>query len=597
MLHVARSKAPPYPKTGVYFRHTMQPTSPFPCLACLLLTATSLPTALRAAQETELKDDTGKTIIRYLVEAPPNIAPPGTTDPARQVGLFLCFPEHDTPTGADLFPVRQSLWRQGITDGYVLLAGAPQGRKFGPADHEPIEKLIAWAKKTYPINSRRIYMYGKGEGGKISAEFTVTHSHLVTAAITYSWGWWLMPSELQEPLDPLNSAPEIYMNLGLRDLAHHITTVRDAYTRVKAKGYHVIYREFEEMGARSYYPPSNDDAIAWATRLRNKTIAPSPEELKLLQPPAAAASTGGFFPALALVGGAPVGVVLQKLFDSQDANLRATAAETCSHGLFGEATVAALAKKVADPSPKVRQAAIRALGVNANWRSPAAQQALIQLATDKGADPSDRLSAVDALGQAVKLQVKGVRQDPPMFQALVSLAGDKDEPVRSTASVILAPLYQPGDGNPPRRAPAGGWQQWLDEITAKEAGYLKDYEVCAGGKSSQEAKEPVDLFCLGGASLLRRDPVSAFQYTLQAAERGYVPAQAAVGMLYANGKGVQQNYAEAGKWWVKAAEGGHLLAANHASMLYRNGEGVSRDATVSNKWAKFVADRTSNTTR
>jgi TPR repeat protein len=564
----------------------MQPKSSLPWLACFLLTAGSL----RAAEETELKDDTGKTIIRYVVEVPPGIAPAGTTDPARQVGLFLCFPEHDTPTGADLFPVRQSLWRQGLSNDYVLLAGAPQGRKFGPADHQPIEKLIAWATKSYPINPRRIYMYGKGEGGKISAEFAATHPHLITAAITYSWGWWLMPSELKEPLDPLNSAPEIYMNLGLRDLAHHITTVRDAYTRVKAKGYHVIYREFEDMGARSYYPRSNDDAIAWATRLRNKNLAPSAEELKLLQTPIG--STGGFFPALALVGGAPAGAVLQKLFDSKNVEIRAAAAETCSHGLFGEATVAALAKRLADPAAKVRQAAIRALALNANWRSPAAQQALIRLATDKAADAGDRLSAVDALGQAVKLQVKGVRQDPPMFQALVSLLADKDEPVRSTASVILAPIYQPGDGTPPRKAPAGGWQQWLDEIAAKEAGYLKDYEVCGAGKSGHEAKEPVDLFCQGGA-LLPKDPVSAFQYTLQAAEQGYVPAQAAVGMLYANGKGVQQNYAEAGKWWVKAAEGGHLLAANSASMLYRNGEGVPRDATVANKWAKVVAERSS----
>ena len=56
------------------------------------------------------------------------------------------------------------------------------------------------------------------------------------------------------------------MNLGLRDLATHLTTVRDTYPRVKAKGYHVIYREFEDMGSRSYYPPSNDDSIAWATR-------------------------------------------------------------------------------------------------------------------------------------------------------------------------------------------------------------------------------------------------------------------------------------------------------------------------------------------
>ena len=93
-------------------------------------------------------------------------------------------------------------------------------------------------------------MYGKGEGGKISGEFATMHPDLVTAGITYSWGWWKMPSELTEAIDPLRSAPEFYMVLGLRDLSYHLTTVRDTYARVNAKGYHVIYREFEDLGAR-----------------------------------------------------------------------------------------------------------------------------------------------------------------------------------------------------------------------------------------------------------------------------------------------------------------------------------------------------------
>src|ERR1700741_3674914 len=86
------------------------------------------------APENELKDETGKTIIKYVVEAPPGIAPAGVTDPTKQVGLILCSQEHDTPTGNDLFPVRQSLLRQGLLDRFVLIAPAPQGRKFGPAD-------------------------------------------------------------------------------------------------------------------------------------------------------------------------------------------------------------------------------------------------------------------------------------------------------------------------------------------------------------------------------------------------------------------------------------------------------------------------------
>jgi TPR repeat protein len=79
---------------------------------------------------------------------------------------------------------------------------------------------------------------------------------------------------------------------------------------------------------------------------------------------------------------------------------------------------------------------------------------------------------------------------------------------------------------------------------------------------------------MGGSALLgkkfdtgeavKTDPAAAFQYTMQAAEKGYVPAEAALGMLYANGKGVEQNYGESKKWFVKAAEGGHKLAAESA---------------------------------
>ena len=38
---------------------------------------------LGAAQETELKDETGKTILKYVIEVPPGIAAPGTVDLAR----------------------------------------------------------------------------------------------------------------------------------------------------------------------------------------------------------------------------------------------------------------------------------------------------------------------------------------------------------------------------------------------------------------------------------------------------------------------------------------------------------------------------------
>jgi TPR repeat protein len=567
----------------------------FRCLSALLLTAGCYVTTVRAAQETELKDETGRTIVRYIVEAPDDVAPPGTTEPARQVGVIFCFQEHTSPPGADIFPVRESLRRLGLSDGYVLLAIRAQSPRggLGKADYEPIQKLLAWAKKNYPVNPRRVYMYGKGSGGYVAGEFTMLYPNLITAGISYSWGWWSMPSEIDKPLDMANSAPEFYLVLGMRDFTHHITTVRDTYERVKNKGYRIIYREFEELGDRSYHPTSNDDALRWATRLRNKNIPASPEEVSLLK----AFSTGtppgpvsGYYPTLALVGGAPAGAVLEKLFLSADAYVRAAAAETCNHGIFGESTTAALGKLLADRSPRVRNAAYRAMASYANWRSQAAQQILIQRATDKSLDVDARIAAADALAQAVKLQASGVQQDPPMFKALIQLLSDENEPVRAVAFLALAPIreYIVGGSNAGQFPPTGGWQKWLDRITAEQAGDLMYYHVCEPAVSGHTGTEAVDLFCAGGA-LVSKNPAEAFRMTLNAAQAGYVPAQEVVGMMYAVGKGVQQDYREAGKWFLTAAEAGNTRAATNYVGSLRSGMGNLRtDPELSARWSKFL---------
>ena len=302
-----------------------------------------------AAQETELKDETGKTIIKYVIEVPQGIAPAGTTDPAKQVGLILCSQEHDNPTGNDIFPGRQSLLRQGLLDQYVLLAPAPQGRKFGPDDHEPIEKLIAWAKKTYPINPRRVYMYGKGEGSKISMEFTMMHPNIVTAAIGYSWGAWLMPSEMKEPLDFVNSAPEIYLTLGRRDLANHLSCVRDAYLRdcrqrdttssiassTSSATAPIIRRA---MTTRSAGRPGCGTRTS---RLRRKR--PSCSRLSTARRPRRWTATIRRWRWSAARRPAQS---CKSCSNRRTPNVRAAAAETCRHGIFGDATTAALAKLV-----------------------------------------------------------------------------------------------------------------------------------------------------------------------------------------------------------------------------------------------------------
>lgn len=558
-----------------------------PALASLLLSGIVLQAA-PPAEPSLLKDSAGNSIIRYVVEPPSSPAPANTTDPARQLGLILCFPEHDRPVGDEIYPVREALERLGLRDRFVLLAGGPRERKFGPIDHEPIALLIEWAKKTYPINPRRVYMYGKGEGGKISGELAMFHPGVITAAISYSWSWWNMPAEIHKPIDFLNAAPEFYMVLGLRDLSYHLTNVRDGFSRVNAKGYHVIYREFEELGARTYHPPSNDDALAWATRLRNKNLPLSPEEQKLLQSPQI---HGGYYPSLALVGGAPAGEVLRQLLASPDPTVRAAAAATFQYAIFSEPANAALGARLSDPSPKVRRAATRALALHANWRSEAAQSALVQFLANpsSASDPAARVPVASAIVEAARFQIKGARQDPALFKSLIAMLDDPDEEIRTIANNTLMPIRDRefrGDlGRPERKAPEGGWTAWLNEITARAAAYRRDYASCPHPEDAAAT-----LFCQG-AAFLSTDPAKAFDLTRQAAEQGYHPAEAMLGILFVTGKGVEQNNPEGAKWLAKAADSGDTNAAFNAMMLYQGSPGLKKDAPLADRYLKIYSSR------
>jgi len=60
--------------------------------------------AIHAAEETELKDNAGRTIIRYVVEAPQNIAPAGTTDRRSRWGCSSAFRSTTGPPATNCCP-------------------------------------------------------------------------------------------------------------------------------------------------------------------------------------------------------------------------------------------------------------------------------------------------------------------------------------------------------------------------------------------------------------------------------------------------------------------------------------------------------------
>ena len=99
-------------------------------------------------------------------------------------------------------------------------------------------------------------------------------------------------------------------------------------------------------------------------------------------------------------------------------------------------------------------------------------------------------------------------------------------------------------------------------------------------------KMMVALLSLGLAQAVWADNVPDFKETFQAAEQGFAAAQYNLGVMYDNGQGVRQDYAQAVQWYLKAAEQGYADAQYNLGLMYEKGQGVRQSKIVAKEWFK-----------
>src|SRR5664280_2065138 len=87
---------------------------------------------------------------------------------------------------------------------------------------------------------------------------------------------------------------------------------------------------------------------------------------------------------------------------------------------------------------------------------------------------------------------------------------------------------------------------------------------------------------------LDQKSVAAFE---QQAASGDAAAQCGLGLMYAKGRGVRQDYAQAAAWFRKAAEQGSASAQFVLGVLYRYGEGVPQDYAQAVVWVRKAAEQ------
>ena len=97
--------------------------------------------------------------------------------------------------------------------------------------------------------------------------------------------------------------------------------------------------------------------------------------------------------------------------------------------------------------------------------------------------------------------------------------------------------------------------------------------------------------CYAKGEGVPQDYSEAVKWYRKAAEQGNALAQCLLALCYENADGVPQDYSEAAKWYRKAAEQGNVSSQYYLGLFYKDGLGVSQDDTEAAKWFRKSAEQ------
>jgi TPR repeat protein len=95
----------------------------------------------------------------------------------------------------------------------------------------------------------------------------------------------------------------------------------------------------------------------------------------------------------------------------------------------------------------------------------------------------------------------------------------------------------------------------------------------------------------GMVAYQEKDYLKAIQLWRPLAQAGNAEAQYRLGVMYAEGRGVAPNDAEAALWFERAAEQGEPMAQYNIGASYAEGSGVHKDMATAAKWFRRAADQ------
>lgn len=450
--------------------------------ACLILVAWATASAALAHAQAptgryrgDITDPaTGEIMMRVAMQVPDKL--PGE----KRLGLLFLFHGFRGHENNYIGLTVESLKRLHLLDQYVVISGKSKGPGWTTADDASVLRVMSWAKATYPIDPRRVFVFGSSNGAAYVGRFGSAHQELIAGAVSYCGDYKFEPGLKERPIELRN---EWYFVHGSKDRPQNS---RRACATLKDLGYRYIFRQMDGYGhtdiwdsighpEKTQADAVRDDWILWLHALRHKEIVPTPAEqhtLAVLEEKLPTAKAGDVGPRLneaARIGGAPAARAIVRALTSADASIRAIAAKTTEQTLFDNQVIARLIQLLGDESAEVRNAAVGGLASAANFRNADAQIALSQRALASDAPLDDRLLAIAALGRASRLPLLGNCEDGVLVWSLVLLLDDSNQRIREAALAMLEKHVPSTFGykveltGPQRSIAIEQWKQWCRE--------------------------------------------------------------------------------------------------------------------------------------
>lgn len=418
----------------------------------------------------ELKDGEGNLVMRYSLRAPRVAA-----DSDTRLGLLLCF--HGAGGNEQWLadPMLHALRSQGEVQ-FVVAALKSKGPNWAPEDEGNVLAFIDWAKRTYPIDLRRIVIQGVSNGGWMVTHFGSRHPDLVAGVVDLCGGNGF-EAPAKRPSNAAETGFEYYVVHGTDDDQVSIKNGRNLSSTLRSNGYRYVYRELPGVGHDVWSDEGmRRDFAAWLSHLRHKTMPLPDDDRKAL----AAFSNRDEAERLLLtedgartlvrIGGLPAEKVLVRALRSKNPAVRAAAATLFSHtsNMPGAATL--LAGLLNDKDAGVREAVIGTLLRAADWNDQDALTALCRYAggaTGGRAERSgERLDVVRSLTRSFAFRCSPGHDNQLIHELLVHLLDDDDVSLRAAAIESLPTVepprfsYDPAATANERREPVQQWRRW-----------------------------------------------------------------------------------------------------------------------------------------